>query len=433
MSHDLLLESDVNFFDCSHIKITGLNNANVHCKNNAAVSFMGCSEIIIEGISWNECGAPDNTGNYGQLFFQYCRNIEIKDCVFVNSSSAGVSLAALDGNVSICNSYFLYNAGNGIAGGMALSGFSNAYKYLNVSITNCSFFENTISSSCASQGCSAGLYVYIDQESKLNEVYIDIKGTLFNAHNGSGSGAVFIQVNNTETVTINAVNITYINNFGMLTGVVYINTKVVNELNLLMDSNTFTNNGGNIVHGVIGSNANIKIVNTGFYNSVIANSFEDGALFLELEGSDLTTLDVFGCVFQGNKISFFVVYTCNDIQLSFSGSIFADNSGQDGIKIMPSIYCNTDTTLSHKHVPTGYPLTSTAGSIMCALTNNTFTSNRVAHYGLIYISKAAQFTNDLYRLQYCTCTVITWSIKSVKAVVDILQCKGLSKNNFIHR
>jgi len=299
----LVLESDAFFSGCSHIKITGLNHIYVHCKNNSIISFIESHDIIINNISWNNCGKSNGIIST----FQLCSNIKLSNCSFVNSFSAGVSFADVVGDIFVHNSSFLSNAGNGKAGGMSVSSykFLQDHRYLNVSIIDSTFYNNTVSSLCAYQGCSAGLYVYIDQDSTLKEAYINIEGTLFNAHNGSGSGAVFIQVNNTETVTINAINITYINNFGMLTGVVYVNTKVVNELNLLMDSNTFTSNGGNIVHGVIGSNANIKIANTGFYNSVIANSFEDGALFLELEGSDLTTLDVFGCVFQGNKISFF--------------------------------------------------------------------------------------------------------------------------------
>ncbi|XP_065905945.1 uncharacterized protein [Dysidea avara] len=294
------------------------------------------------------------------------------------------------------------------------STFHKDHKYLNVTITNSIFYNNTVSSLCAYQGCSAGLYVYIPGESSLNEVYIEIEGTSFNAHNASGSGAVFIQVNNIETVTINTKNMTYRNNFGMLTGVVYINTAAVNSLDLLMETNMFIGNGGNIVHGVIGSKANIKIVNTGIYDSVVSNSFEDGAFLLELESRELATLHVSGCVFEGNKISLFVVSTCNDVYLSCSNNIFADNSGQDGIKIIPAVYCNTNTTSSRIHVD--HPLTSPGTlTITCNFTSNIVANNSVVHSGIIYISRAARvsITNCLFTNNYAVLSVIYTHVSHV--------------------
>ena len=414
VSHNLVLESDVNLSRCSHIKIAGLKYTNLHCENNATVSFVRCSEIVIEGISWDECGIPDISGNYGQLIFQYCSNVEITDCVFENSSGAGVSLVAVDGNIFMHNLFFLHNAGNGNGGGMSLSGLSNAYKYLNVSITNSFFSNNTVSSSCAYQGCSAGLYIYIE-DSTLTEVYINVEGTLFNAHNASGSGAVFIQAYNMENVTINVRNMTCVNNFGMLTGVVYINTAAVHSMDLLMDSNNFTGNGGNVVHGVVGASADIKITNTDFYSNKPSSSFEDGALLLELDDSSLTTLDVSSCKFLGNEISLLVVTTCNDLHLSFSNNNFSDNSGQDGIKIIPAIYCSADhTTL--RNIPAEYPLTSiTSGTMTCTFTNNTFANNSVAHNGMIYISRAARvsITNCQFTNNYAVLSVIYTHVSHV--------------------
>ena len=412
-SQHLLLESVVGFSGCSHIKIAGLNHTSVHCTNNASVTFTKCSKVVIEGISWNECGVPDDSGNYGQLLFQLCSNLEIKHCIFMDSPSAGVTLAAVDGNILVHNSSFQHNAGNGKAGGMVLSGKSINYVYLNVNITYSSFFNNSVSSSCASQGCSAGLYVFIDEDSALNEVYIDIGETSFSTHNASGSGAMFIQAFNIETVTINTENMKYVNNYGVLTGVVYINMESVNSLTLLVDSNEFINNSGSIIHGVIGTNANMKIINTDFRNNnAVFNSFENGALLLELTESLTTTLDVRGCKFQENQISLFVVTTCNDVQLSFIGNSLTDNSAVDGIKITPAPYCDVDYT----KFPADYPLASvTSGTLTCNFTSNHFTNNAVTHNGMVYISNSARvvLTDCSFTNNYATLAVVCTHLSHV--------------------
>ena len=103
---DVGLFSIISLFDLANITITGYNHPTVNCNNSGGLQFMSCYNCTINGITWKQCGAKNNSANdYSVLQLTNCSNIIIQNCSFLHSTGQAVVLSGMLGyvNISYCN------------------------------------------------------------------------------------------------------------------------------------------------------------------------------------------------------------------------------------------------------------------------------------------------------------------------------------------
>ena len=95
------------------IAIRGQGNTNVMCNNTGGVFCNICSNVVIEGITWDRCGDPNlnqTFGLFGGVNFHIISNLSIINCIFQHSSIRALSITLLSGLIEIVHTHFLYNA-----------------------------------------------------------------------------------------------------------------------------------------------------------------------------------------------------------------------------------------------------------------------------------------------------------------------------------
>ena len=94
----------------SNITITG-NGATIMCNNTGRVYCESCSDVIIMGITWYQCGGKNSKHpimvTSALSFTNVSSEIRIQDCTFQNSSGCPVYIQnSAKGNISITDTYF---------------------------------------------------------------------------------------------------------------------------------------------------------------------------------------------------------------------------------------------------------------------------------------------------------------------------------------
>ena len=79
------------------------------CDSTGGVSCNNCSNVVIEGITWDQYGDPKRQNLYGEINF-HISNLVVQNCIFQQSKVRALSLFTLSGFVYILNSYFVSNA-----------------------------------------------------------------------------------------------------------------------------------------------------------------------------------------------------------------------------------------------------------------------------------------------------------------------------------
>ena len=93
----------------SNITIVG-NNITVACNNSGVLSCSYCSNIYIEGITWDQCGNLSDTHHINAISFTHATNISITKCVFQYSKKCIIVVISLSsGFAQVQDSKFLYN------------------------------------------------------------------------------------------------------------------------------------------------------------------------------------------------------------------------------------------------------------------------------------------------------------------------------------
>ena len=397
LSSKVMLTSPIILSSCNHVKIVGLPYATISCKNQSYVLFQNSHNIVIESITWENCGLSCNP-YIGQLtFYDNCSNITVNNSVFQYSSSVGVSFTAVNGDIIVQGSVFKFNTGNQQVGGMLVSTFSgsvNAYLHLVVNMSN--FYSNNAMCTNDLQ-CSGGLYVSIYNISMGN---VQIKNSNFTSHNVSGCGAIFITTDDTEELAIEINDVLFSDNFGILAGAVGLDigvqsSSVSSSASLSFTSCKFTDNGGAVVHGIVNRCVQMSITNTLFSDNIPGwSSFEASNIIFELEGNCTTYLDVSDSTFQGNTINIFTISTCQTVLANFTNISLTNNIGPGGITVTNGKLCSDpDDVWDSAHSTTEQSQSlMLGGDHRIVFTDSTFTGNS-EHSGVIYISTVAHSIN----------------------------------------
>ena len=116
VSDTVSLSRMVHLSNLDTITIRGKGNTIVMC-NNSGVSCNKCSNVVIEGITWDQCGDPKQqrqarVDGFGGLNFTSVTNLTINNCILQNSRVRALSLYLIAGSINIRNTQFLNNANN---------------------------------------------------------------------------------------------------------------------------------------------------------------------------------------------------------------------------------------------------------------------------------------------------------------------------------
>ena len=76
----LLVKTIMGSGNLHNITISG-NGATIMCNNSGGVYCESCSDVIIEGITWDQCGDPNQPTIPG-ISFHHISNIVITKCIF---------------------------------------------------------------------------------------------------------------------------------------------------------------------------------------------------------------------------------------------------------------------------------------------------------------------------------------------------------------
>ena len=95
----------------NNIIITG-NGISVNCSNSGIFTCSNCSNVVIKGINWEQCGNPNQPNVTYAIGFKNVTNISIMGCTFRYSKVCTVVLLQLSsGTVEVYDSRFLFNYG----------------------------------------------------------------------------------------------------------------------------------------------------------------------------------------------------------------------------------------------------------------------------------------------------------------------------------
>ena len=143
---DVVLSSLINASNLENISIIGHNNPTVNCKRAGGIHFTFCNNCIIQGITWDGCGAFKSRLNTAPaLKLNYSSNITIQNCSFQHSKGQAVVLSDISGDVNVNHCKFVNNTyyrGHGVAISYSSNNIMNHPIPFLFQICNCNFTHN---------------------------------------------------------------------------------------------------------------------------------------------------------------------------------------------------------------------------------------------------------------------------------------------------
>ena len=259
-----------------NITIRGQDNTVVMCNNTGGVSFNNSSNIVIEGITWDQCGDPDlqhiaYPNAFGGLNFTNVANVSINNCILRFSKVRALSLYFAAGFVNITNTQFLDNAN-----------YDDVY-----------CFQGSLYIHCVTDKRNVTGAVYI--EDATSEASIRISDCVFN--NNGHFGKIFDEdptfpgFEESEIADGAAIKI--------------LQTNSIVPINIAVENSVFMQNcgrSGGAVNINVSQSQYIDFNNVSFWNnSVIRNYVNSSALFVFLKNTSSTELKLSHCNFQYNS------------------------------------------------------------------------------------------------------------------------------------
>ena len=349
-SDTVSLPRTVNLSDLDAITIRGQGSTIVMCNNTGRVSCNNCSNVVIEGITWDQCGDPNQQNRadpnaFGGLNFINITNLSINNCTLQNSRVRALSLYLVAGSINISNTQFLNNANNdtihcfqnpvyfncvtdesNVTGAVYIR---DATSEASIIVSNCNFSNNghfgevtsddpTNTTFKRSQIADGAAIKVFKANSMIVPINIAVENSLFLSNRGRNGGAVNINIINSQSQNIKFNNVHFLNNSVIR---IYVNSSALfvflrntSSTALQLSKCTFKyNNGGrNVISYIVaGEPSNMLISNCSFlvnrdYNvgvvelnvqshsvvnftdSQFANNTGNGLLYVQLRSSNIT-------------------------------------------------------------------------------------------------------------------------------------------------
>ena len=109
-SNSVSLLTVVELQNINNITIRGQGNTIVICNNTGVVSCNNCSDVVIEGITWDQCGDLRKKDIYAGINFHTISNLTVQNCTFQHSKVRALSILTLSGFFHIVSSCFIHNS-----------------------------------------------------------------------------------------------------------------------------------------------------------------------------------------------------------------------------------------------------------------------------------------------------------------------------------
>ena len=199
----------------NNITIIGSSNITVACNNSGILRCSHCSNIFIEGITWDQCGNPNHPYFISALGFQHTTNISISKCIFKRSRVClCVGIVLSSGFVQVQDSRFLFNyitnstKCTSIANLAIMDSMYETMQTVSVNITGTLFNYNGVLDYGEQYNANISGTLFCTSFSQRSAKY-HIENSLVN--NTVGLGSNFFCYD-TIHVTIHFTNVTFFNN-----------------------------------------------------------------------------------------------------------------------------------------------------------------------------------------------------------------------------
>ena len=206
----------------NNITITG-NGATIMCNNTGGVYCESCSNVIIRGITWLQCGRS-HPPLAPALNFTIVSYMSIHNCSFIRSSGCPVFLYHGRESITITDTYFVDNSFYASpyevnCGGLYID---LDQSYTNISIISSRFYSTDCIMSNASYPCS---FYGIVMNAETNGV-VAINIFIASTEISNNSRGLYLVNTVAKTVTVQLSNVTVYNNSAY--GIVIISSAFVN-------------------------------------------------------------------------------------------------------------------------------------------------------------------------------------------------------------
>jgi len=348
-SNSVPLTTIVELHNLNAITIRGQGNTIVMCNNTGGVSCYNCSNVVIEGITWDGCGDPQQRKLLGGINFNQLTNLFIKNCTFKHSKLRALYLQSISGLIQFVDTKFSFNTNNDViycfqaqtgykhcttdnytaTGGVVFKIITRA---TNVTIINCAFNNNghfgqiididfdILPPKAQEIADGAGLLLISNNIKIL--VNVLIKDTLFSSNCGRGGAGAYIRVKNSSFVTLQ--NVKFYNNSAVKTYVTasalwvhFYHLDHISLPKLHLSSCSFFNNkvGKNMISFFLGGGNRSHTV---IENCSFVNSLNHADTIIELFVTSQSLIDIVNSNFSDNKHGALVYAQVRFVNVTFT-------------------------------------------------------------------------------------------------------------------
>jgi len=361
----------------NNITITG-NGATILCNNSGGVYCESCSDVIIERITWDQCGDPNKEDTVAGVYFAFAHNIKIQNCILQRSKVCALVINQASSNITIRNSNFLENVIRGRdddeCSGLKIG---NTIANTSITISDSSFVGNRhINSSYTSYGLFVKVIGNPESHAHLT---LSISQTVF-VSNSAGAN-IYIQTYSVASIVLS--ELVFSNNTHQ--GIKFPKLDAY-ETFLILSNSSFTKNGdGAIVCVVLSENsgtrvANIRVEHSNFTNNS-ASSVSSSAVYCHLDTNDNSIYNVLieYCDFTNNNNGTIWIFTTesklslhlvaiNKVQVMGSQMLGSPNGGGAVSVILNGLMNNTFLITNVKFLSNNYM--GVAGGALFTKTTN---------------------------------------------------------------
>ena len=370
-SSTVQLNDPVNIERLSNIRITSSEGAMVMCNDTGYLFCNVCSNVIVEAITWDQCGSINVSLQAGIGFLNAVSNISIFNCTFQYFKVCSVVYIEVPVgtvyvvNVYVVNSKFMFNAisnpslcGNNYYSTFQVRSFGNA----EINIYN-SLFYNNGNSNQGSTPINGSLFIVCSASHALSQV-ISVKNSNFISY---GIGGIFINnpIAMYSIFTFDRVNVSG-NWFGM-------NVSVQGEMNVI--SSYFTHNSNGALFAKISKSPKIELYSTIFAHNNATASVPAAALYVLTESA----INISQCIFYENVGGNSIVYVSVDPLFS---------------QFFPLVSCSVAINSSNFTSNSIGSALQIADCFLNFYSTTVFQNNTAKSGAAIYIAKTSQITVD---------------------------------------
>ena len=305
----------------TNFTITG-SNVTIMCNNSGSVYCESCDDVMIEGITWDRCGDPNET-NIAGVTFNGTSNISLVNCTFQHSQGPAVALLEVSDKILIQSCNFLSNIPfqilddfNGI---LSISKHFPRYsRNLNITVIifKCYFYNNGYFHNITADdpGILPSSFSISIIDNLVTDCNIILKNTSFKSNRNVGG----ISVSVSELVNIELTELSVFNNsflhsdFGG--GINVLSSSNYSNVVLSVASSNFNiNEGSDIWCEVQGNNISIMINDSNFTDNKPAINSTVSAVTIFSEAVNTSVIKFYRVQFNSNIIGIPILSVLQDV------------------------------------------------------------------------------------------------------------------------